>query len=32
MVREATYGYRQRRRNEEMNTGDAPEDGSNPRS
>lgn len=31
-VREATYGYRRRRRNEEMNTGDGPEDGSDPRS
>jgi hypothetical protein len=27
-VREATYGYRQRRRNEEKNSGDEPEDGS----
>lgn len=28
-VREATYGYRQRRRNEAKNSEDEPEDGSN---
>jgi hypothetical protein len=27
MVREATYGYRRRRRNEAKNTEDEPEDG-----
>ena len=27
-VRKATYGYRQRHRNEAKNTGDEPEDGS----